>query len=173
MKPRMNPIKAKFIDDRIDKIFPLENFYFFKIFKGEGAEVQERNLIEQEELIRLIEDNMYAERYFIKSGLLEPIHLTEEERDLLVDGMQTSITKIAEEVNKSKDISIDVTGIISDELKVRLEETMTFQQKFNVLLSQKPYTLQKCSLHGLILAKEIIAKARDETNVQCQIDLAK
>ena len=30
---------------------------------------------------------MVAERYYIKSGLLEPIHLTEEERDLLVDGM--------------------------------------------------------------------------------------
>ena len=101
LKAQKNPVKAKFIEDRIDELFPIENFYFFKIFKGDSQEIQERNKIEQEELIKLIEDNMYSERYFIKKGLLEPIHLTEEERDLLVDGMLTSITKIAEEVNKS------------------------------------------------------------------------
>ena len=30
---------------------------------------------------------MVSERYYIKSGVFEPIHLSEEERDLLVDGM--------------------------------------------------------------------------------------
>ena len=58
--------------------------------------------------------------------MLEPIHLTEDERDLLVDGMQTSITKIAEEVIKSKEISMSVTKTISDELAARLEETLQF-----------------------------------------------
>ena len=80
-------MKAKFIEDRIDEIFSSENFYFFKIHKGSSPDILERNKIEQQELVKLIEDNMVSERYFIKSGLLEPIHLTEEERDLLVDGM--------------------------------------------------------------------------------------
>ena len=67
---------------------------------------------------------------------------------------------------------MSVTRTISDELAKRIEDTLKFQQKFSVLLKDKPYTLQKCSLHGLILAKEIIAKARDEVNDQCQVDLA-
>ena len=76
--------------------------------------------------MRLIEDNINSKQYFIRSGLLEPIHLTEDERDLLVDGMLTSITKIAEEVIKSKEISMNVTKTISDELATRLEETLQF-----------------------------------------------
>ena len=160
-------MKANFIEQRIDELFPLENFYFFKIFKGESEDIKERNKIEQEELLNLIEENINSARYYIKTGLLEPIHLTEDERDLLVDGMLSSITKIAEEVNKSKEISMNVTRTISDELATRIEETFEFQKKFSLLLRDKPYTLQKCSLHGLILAKEIIAKARDEANDQC------
>ena len=105
----MNPVKANFIEQRIDELFPIENFYFFKIHKGESEEIKERNKIEQEELLKLIEENINSERYYIKSGLLEPIHLTEDERDLLVDGMLTSVTKIAEEVIKAKEISLNVT----------------------------------------------------------------
>ena len=119
-------MKASYIEQRIDELFPLENFYFFKIFKGESEDIKERNKIEQEELLNLIEENINSARYFIKSGLLEPIHLTEDERDLLVDGMLSSITKIAEEVNKSKEISMNVTRTISDELAIRIEETFEF-----------------------------------------------
>ena len=42
----MNPVKAKFIEDRIDEIFPFENFYFFKIYKGDSQDILERNRIE-------------------------------------------------------------------------------------------------------------------------------
>ena len=41
---------------------------------------------------------MDAKRFYIKEGLLEPIHLVEDERKLLVEGMQTSIAKILQEV---------------------------------------------------------------------------
>ena len=74
--------------------------------------------------MKLIKENLKSKRYYIKSGSLEPIHLTEDERELLVDGMQTSITKIAEEVIKSKEISMSVTKTISDRLANRLEETL-------------------------------------------------
>ena len=74
--------------------------------------------------MKLIKENLESKRYYIKSGSLEPIHLTEDERELLVDGMQTSITKIAEEVIKSKEISMSVTKTISDRLANRLEETL-------------------------------------------------
>ena len=162
----MNPIKVKYIEQRIDELFPLENFFFFKILKGESEEIKERNKIEQEELLKLIDESINGDRYFIKSGLLEPIHLTEEERDLLVDGMLTSTIKIAEEVIKSKEICMNVNSFISEELAARIEETVEFQKNFSSLLRDKPYILQKGSLHGLILAKEILSKARDEANNQ-------
>ena len=123
---QMNPVRVNFIEKRIDELFPLKNFYFFKIFKGESQEILERNKFEQEVLLKLIKDNISSKRYFIKSGLLEPIHLTEDERDLLVDGMLTSVTKIAEEVIKSKEISMNATHTISDELATRIEETLEF-----------------------------------------------
>ena len=44
----MNPVKVKFIEQRIEELFPIDNFYFYKIFKGESVEINERNKIEQE-----------------------------------------------------------------------------------------------------------------------------
>ena len=89
---------------------------------------------------------MFIDRYYIKEGLLEPVQMSEEERDLLIEGMLASIAKIAEEVNKSKDICLNITGSFSPKLKERLEETMEFFKRFNDILTNKPYTLQKCSL---------------------------
>ena len=123
-------------------MFPIENFYFYKIFKdGDEEYVTKRNEIEQEELLKLIEDNMSSDRYFIKKGMLEPVQISEEENDLLIEGMLASIAKIFEEVNKSKDICLDITGVVSPKLMERLEEMMEFFKKFNVILTEKPYTL--------------------------------
>ena len=91
--------------------------------------------------MKLIEENMFSDRFFIKEGLLEPVQMSEEERDLLIEGMLASIAKIAEEVNKSKDICLGITGNISPQLKERLEETMEFFKKFSDILTNKPYTL--------------------------------
>ena len=163
----MNPIHEQQIDQRIEDLFPIENFYFYKIFDerhGDKEYVKKRNEKELEELLKLIQDNMASKRYYIKEGLLEPVQISEEERDLIIEGMLASIGKIFEEVNKSKDICLDITGNVNPMLKERLEETVEFFKKFNDLLTDKPYTLQKCSLQGIVLAKEIISKARDEAN---------
>ena len=89
----------------------------------------------------MIEDNMSSDRYYIKKGMLEPVQITEEENDLLIEGMLASIAKIFEEVNKSKDICLDITGVVSPKLMERLEEMMEFFKKFNVILTERPYTL--------------------------------
>ena len=120
----MNPIHEKQIEQRIEDLFPTENFYFFKIFNekhGDTEYVRKRNEKELEELLKLIEDNMSSDRYYIKKGLLEPVQISEEERDLLIEGMLASIAKIVEEVNKSKDICLDNMGNFSPKLKDRLE----------------------------------------------------
>ena len=116
----MNPIHEKQIDQRIEDLFPLESFYFYKIFNekhGDKEYVRKRNEKEIEELLKLIRDNIASKRYFIEEGLLEPVQISEEERDLIIEGMLASIGKIVEEVNKSKDICLDITGNVSPILK--------------------------------------------------------
>ena len=44
---------------------------------------------------------MNSKRYHIKEGMLEPVQISEEERDLLIEGMIESLAKIVEEVKKS------------------------------------------------------------------------
>ena len=46
MKPQLNCVRSKFIEERIDALLPAENFYFYKIFEGDSEEVQRKNLIE-------------------------------------------------------------------------------------------------------------------------------
>ena len=74
------------------------------------------------------------------------------------------MAKIVEEVYKTTDIQKEAFGTISKEMQLKIEDTNKFYQKFSVLLNEKPYTLQKCSLHGIVLAKEIISKAREEAS---------
>ena len=49
-------------------------------------------------------------------GLLEPIHLNENERELLVEGMHDSVVKIVQEVYKSTEIFRDTIGSLSEEM---------------------------------------------------------
>ena len=56
------------------------------------------------------------------------------------------------------------SGTFSQSLNKRLEETLVVKKKFDSLARDKPWTFQKCSLHGMILAKECISKVRDEAN---------
>jgi hypothetical protein len=59
-------IQSRQIDERIDALFPDGNFYFYKIFEGDEQEQLERNMFEQKWLLKLIQDCMSSNRYFIK-----------------------------------------------------------------------------------------------------------
>ena len=61
-------MKAKFIEDRIDDLFPKENFYFFKVFNEVNGLNKLRNEIETEQLIKLIDNNRDSERYYLENG---------------------------------------------------------------------------------------------------------
>ena len=76
-------------------MLPDQNFYFFKIFKGNSEADKSRNETEKKELYRLINSHREFDRLYIKDGQLEPIQLLEEERDLLLEGMQIAISRIA------------------------------------------------------------------------------
>ena len=78
----------------------MENVYLFKIFKGNDRITKKRNEIEKNELIRLIEDHIFLDRFYLKEGQLEPIYLSQDERKLITEGMDSSIERIAYEVHK-------------------------------------------------------------------------
>ena len=116
---------------------------------------------------------MNYDRYYLKEGQIEPQYLIENERKLLTEGMEMSIEKIAYEVFKSDKITYQITGKSSKELVERMKEIGDFQKTFGSYLSGRPFIFQKFSFHGLILAREILSRARDEVNQHCMEDLAK
>ena len=114
---------------------------------------------------------MKYDRFYLKEGQLEPLYLTGDERKLLTEGMDYSIEKILEEVEKSHKLTQELTGTSSISHLNRMEMITNFQNKFGKFLLEKPQIFQKCSFHGLLLAKEILTKAREEVNELCLQDL--
>ena len=68
IEPQENYIRAKFIEERIDKLLVEENFFFFKIFKQSEKDYQLKNAIEFEEIERLVELNLTSDKVYLKSG---------------------------------------------------------------------------------------------------------
>ena len=68
IEPQENYIRAKFIEERIDKLLVEENFFFFKIFKQSEKDYQLKNAIEFEEIKRLVELNLTSDKVYLKSG---------------------------------------------------------------------------------------------------------
>ena len=68
IEPQENYIRAKFIEERIDKILVEENFFFFKIFKQSEKDYELKNAIEFEEIERLVELNLTSDKVYLKSG---------------------------------------------------------------------------------------------------------
>lgn len=132
-----------------------------------------RNAIEKRELYRLIETHMTYDRFYIKQGQIRPQYLSEDERKLLTEGMETSIEKIAYEVFKSIQLTQQIIGKPSEELVHRMKEIETLKKTFGAYLHGKPFLFQKFSFHGLILAREMLSRAREEVNQHCMQDLAK
>ena len=53
---------------------------------------------------KFIDDNINSPRLYIKSGLLEPMHLQQKERDILVNGMTETMNKCINEIEISEQI---------------------------------------------------------------------
>ena len=87
--------------------------------------------------------------------------------------METSIEKITYEVYKSIKTTQQIIGKPSEELVDRLKEIEGFKKIFGSYLHHKPNIFQKFSFHGLVLAREILSRAREEVNQHCMEDLAK
>ena len=57
---------------------------------------------EWQNMEQFLEDNIEAPRMFMKSGELEPVHLTAKERNIMVKGMEETMEKAKQEIVKSQ-----------------------------------------------------------------------
>ena len=172
IEPQENYVRAQFIEQRIDELLKDENFIFFKIFKASDKDFVLKNAIELQEIKRLVDTLSTLGKFYMKQGQIEPLYITEEERKLLTKGMEQSIQKIQLEIFKSIQNTQQITGEPSESLVNRLRQIEALQKKFGAYLSERPFIFQKFSFHGLVLAKEILSKARDEVNQMCMEDLS-
>ena len=69
---------SQFIKDRIGRIFPDENFYFYQI--RESKEEIEHETAQAEQFIK---DAIASPRFFVKSGEIEAVHLKKNETRIL------------------------------------------------------------------------------------------
>ena len=50
---------------------------------------------------KYIQDNINHKRVYIKSGLLEPVHLLQKEREILINGMKETMEKSITEIESA------------------------------------------------------------------------
>ena len=67
------------------------------------------------------------------------MYLSEDERKLLTEGMETSIEKITYEVLKSIKLTQQIIGKPSEELINRMKEIEELKKTFGAYLQGKPY----------------------------------
>ena len=75
---------------------------------------------------RFIQKHLAYDRYYITDGQITPQYLTEEERKLLTEGLETSIDKIVLEVFNSQERTQKITGKPSKELVNRMKDIRSF-----------------------------------------------
>ena len=94
-----NKVTKEFLVERVLKLFPDENFYFFQL--KDNPEDQKN---EWPQLEALLNDNIKSKRYFIADGLLEPVHLSLKERDILIEGIIQTMKKCEQDIELQEQI---------------------------------------------------------------------
>ena len=95
-----------------------------------------------------------------------------EERNLIVEEMKGNLEKISEDIYQNLQKVSRITSRPNKLLMKRYDEIQALQKSFGSYLSYKPYLFQKFTLPSLLLAKELLSKARDEINSITIEDLA-
>ena len=80
-----------------------------------------------------------SEKFYLESGQIEPLYTSEEERKLLIEGMEMSIQKIQLEVVKAIKNTKQITDVPCERLVARMKEVETLQQKFGAFLTERSF----------------------------------
>ena len=85
-----------------------------------------------------------------------------------MEGMLDSLMKCIIEVQNSQTMYMSkANGKVCESLLERRDHIRKIQKELHDLNEETPWIFQKCSMRGLILAKECISKIREESNVLC------
>ncbi len=95
--------------------------------------------LEWKEMEAFVADCINSPRLYIKNGLLEPVHLQEVERKILVENMQESLQKCIQEVKNSQKMYIDQVNRSSERLLEQEEAIKQLASDFHKLTEEKPW----------------------------------
>ena len=62
---------------------------------------------EWQQMEAYIEDNLASPKFYLKSGVLEPVHLNLEERNILVSGLEDTMNRCVSEIEAAQQRYID------------------------------------------------------------------
>ena len=113
------------------------------------------------------------DRYYVQEGQIQPKYVSKKEADFIVKGMKEDLDQISFEVFRNLKRVKEIIAKPSKELIERMDEIQDLTDTFSVYLNEKPSVFQKFTMQSLLLAREIISKARIEINIYCIDDLAK
>ena len=95
----------QFIKDRVERLFPDENFYFYQIRESKDEMVKELAQAE-----KFIKDTIASPRFYVKSGEIEAVHLKKSESAILMKNVKHMLDQSTSEVHKSHKSFIKQTG---------------------------------------------------------------
>ena len=97
---------------------------------------------EDREITRLIEDCLSSKKCYIQYGNLEPIHHQEDERKIIVDQMQSLLTRCVNEMIDQQKMFIQTQKQdIPREVTEKMEMIKKLDDDFKHLAREKPWAL--------------------------------
>ena len=95
-KDCISDLKGDSLRQRIEKLFPDENFYCYQKRNN-----KEEMVLEWAQAEQFLKDCLNSPSMFIRMGELEPQHLTSQQRDILVNDMEQTMNNCVNETNHS------------------------------------------------------------------------
>ena len=120
-----------------------------------------------------IEDNLASPKFYLKSGVLEPVHLNLEERNILVSGLEETMNRCVSEIEAAQQLYIDQTKEVrgrncrSQKLDTQKKNISDLTNQFLSQTQEKPWIFQKCSLRGLYITRECLGSIREDSHSLC------
>ena len=124
----------KFIETRIEKLFPKCNFYCYK-------KKDRNNAFEWAQIEQLVVDSLNSPSLYIKKGLFEPQHSTIKERDILSQGIENTLADSDQEISHSLAVFKEKTSMPSKVMLKQKEKIEELRQKFLFIAFEKPWVL--------------------------------
>ena len=112
---------------------------------------------------KFIKDSLKKPHYYIFDGMLEPVRLSQKERDILVKGFEDTLNKSMHEINRSQKLYNINAGRPSEALIEYKKDLENLTREFQEQAKTKPWIFSKCSIHGLYITKQCLSNIREDS----------